>query len=248
MKAIIIDDERHCIDSLSIMLGRYTDIDVVHIFESSLQAAKELGSIEADILFLDIEMPYINGFELLTIFPEVPMKVVFITAYNEYAVKAFKFNAIDYLMKPIVKEELLETMEKIENLVAVESTQATVPLSTELLVQQFAPMIRKLAIPTLAGLEMILIEDISYLESKSNYCTLHMIDGKKHMVSKTLKLFEKKLVPYLFIRVHNSYVINPNHITRYVKGDGGYLIMDDGANISVSRSRKDELLKIINEL
>ncbi len=244
MRAIIIDDEAHCIDSLSIMLERYTDVTVIKTFDSSVHAAKELLQLQAEILFLDIEMPFINGFELLTMFSKTPWKVVFTTAYDEYAVKAFKYNAIDYLMKPILREDLERTIEKLKKAIHADAPN----LNEDQLIKEFSYRIKKIAIPTLAGLQMIALDDIIYLESNSNYCDIHMIGNHQYRVSKTLKIYEKKLSFYQFIRVHHSFVVNPNHITRYVKGDGGYLIMEDDTIINVSRSRKEALLKIIRLL
>ncbi len=244
MKAIIIDDEQNSIDSLSIMLEKYTDIDIVNTYNNSVEATKTLAYDEADILFLDIEMPHINGFELLSIFPTMPWNVIFTTAYSDYAIKAFKVNAIDYLMKPILKEDLLNAIKKVKNHIK----NGVMKIDSNLLMSKFQYKISKLALPTISGLEMITIDDISYLEAQSNYCIIHMIHNKKHTVSKTLKLFENRLAQYNFIRVHNSYIINPNHISRYIKGDGGYLIMDNNTNIPVSRSKKEALLNIINEL
>ncbi len=175
MQAIIIDDERHCIDSLSIMLQKYTEVTVLQTYENALDAAKELGQLDADILFLDIEMPYINGFELLTMFPSLPMKIVFTTAYNEYAIKAFKFNAVDYLMKPIMKEDLINAIFKIKKNIEDFDEKTKPPNVFNDLLHSVTNQIKKIAIPTLSGLEMIQIEDICYLESYSNYCHINMI-------------------------------------------------------------------------
>ncbi len=235
MKAVILDDEQHCVESLATMLSKYTQAEVVAEFTDSTEAAEKLESLEFDVLFIDIEMPHLNGFELLTLFPDATWSVIFTTAYDEYAVKAFKINAIDYLMKPIASSDLIAAVKKVKK------TRDKVSHLNRISLNPFKDRMEKFAIPTLAGLEMINVGDVEYLASDSNYT--HIVLGEtKYTASKTLKYFEEILQPFGFIRIHYSCLVNPNKIKRYVKGDGGYVIMENGKNLSVSRSRKEELL------
>lgn len=239
MKAIIIDDELHCITTLKTMLAKYTDVKTAASFSDPLEAAKSVHEVEADILFIDIEMPHLNGFELLNLFPANPWNVVFTTAYDDYAIKAFKVSAVDYLLKPISKTDLVAAIEKCrQNHKSNHKIKETIRGS-------FNDRVRKIAIPSLAGLELIVANDILYLESDSNYTVVHLSGKNQIMVSKTLKSFEDLLYPFGFIRVHHSFIVNSNRITRYVRGDGGYLIMENGVHINVSRSRKEDLLALI---
>jgi two-component system LytT family response regulator len=239
MKAIIIDDELHCITTLKTMLSKYTDVKIAAHYSDPLEAAKTMNDVEADILFIDIEMPHLNGFELLNLFPGNSWNVVFTTAYDDYAIKAFKVSAIDYLLKPISKTDLIDAIEKCRK------NHKNNHKIKESFRGPFNERVQKIAIPSLAGLELIVANDILYLESDSNYTIVHLSDKNQIMVSKTLKSFEDLLYPFGFIRVHHSFMVNSNRITRYVRGDGGYLIMENGMHINVSRSRKEDLLSMI---
>lgn len=242
MKAIILDDEVHCIKALKMMCKKYTDVQVVQSYSDSVTAMKEIRNIEADILFLDIEMPFINGFEFLQLFEIYPWKIIFTTAYDEYAVKAFKVRAVDYLLKPISKDDLLSAINLCSE---VSKDQIQDRISTTVNNELYS-RINKIVIPSLSGLELIVAQDIYYLKSDSNYTILKKSDGSQILVSKTLKSFENSLRGLGFLRIHNSYIVNLNAIKRYVKGDGGYVVMENEDHINVSRSRKDELLKLIN--
>ncbi len=243
MKAIILDDEIHCIKSLTMMCSKYTDVEVVQTFSDPIKALKEINSIEADILFLDIEMPFVNGFEFLQIFDDYPWKVVFTTAYDQYAVRAFKAHAISYLLKPIAKADLLDAIQQCQ---IITESQNKERIDTS--VSTFEGRIRKVVIPSLSGLELLSPDDILYLKSDSNYTIFILKDGSEILVSKTLKSFENQLFRLGFLRVHHSYVVNINLIRRYVKGDGGYIVMENDHTINVSRARKEALLNSLKNI
>lgn len=171
----------------------------------------------------------------------MPWKVIFTTAYDEYAVQAFKVHAVDYLLKPIAKSDLLASIERCK-LIDAQVMQERIQKS---MASELHPRMQKLAIPSLAGLDLVAFDDVLYLESDSNYTHVYLRDDQPILVSKTLKSFESQLVPHGFVRVHHSFLINSNHIKRYVRGDGGYLIMSNDQHINVSRSKKEDLLKII---
>lgn len=240
MKTVIVDDEMHCIESLTSMLEKYTSVKVLQTFESPLEAVKKLPELQFDILFIDIEMPHLNGFELISLFPLSEWQVIFTTAYDEYAIKAFKVNAIDYLLKPIAKDDLLKSIEKCETSTGISEISSRANMQSH-----FRDRLKKIAIPTLGGLDMLSIDSITYLESDGNYSKVKVKSGTEILVSKTLKYFDDILSPYGFIRIHNSYLINPNNIQRYVRGDGGYVVMDNGSMLNVSRSRKELLIRTL---
>jgi len=232
MKAVLIDDEMHCTESLNILLTKHTDVKVVEVFHNPLNALKVIERIDFDILFIDIEMPSLNGLEFIKAVDRNDFHIVFTTAYDEYAIQAFKVNAMDYLLKPISKSDLLETLEKITNTTV---HAPTLPALTS--------RINKLAIPSMSGFEMIPLEDILYFESDGNYTRVYLKGEDTFLCTKTLSKIEEILSGLVFLRIHNSFIINLNAVSKYVKGDGGYVVLEDGTNISVSRSRKEALIR-----
>jgi two-component system LytT family response regulator len=242
IKAIIIDDEVHCIDTLSILLADCCpQVEVTDICLSGKQGMEAIAKSKPDVVFLDIEMPAMNGFELLENFKQIPFAVIFTTSYDQYAIKAIRFSALDYLMKPVDEEELVSAIRKI-------SFQKT-PASDE----QFRMLIDKLhhkknnltkvAIPTAEGFELIPVEEIVYFEADDHYTRVFLKNKKKITACRTLKEMEEQLDDFAsFLRVHNSYIVNLNEITRYIRGEGGYLVMSEGSTVNVSRSRKEALL------
>ena len=242
IKAIIIDDEVHCIDTLSILLADYCP--EVEILDKCMSPKKGLESIERlkpDLVFLDIEMPAMNGFELLEQFKQIPFAVIFTTSYDQYAIKAFRFSALDYLLKPIDREELQKAVQKVLN-----KKQNQLPQQLEILLQKINHTnnaVQRIALPTMEGLQLVAINSIISCASDGNYTIFFMKDKQKLIISRPLKEVEEMLEDYPFLRVHNSYIVNLNEISKYVKGEGGYLIMTDGSTVDVSRSRKELMLK-----
>jgi len=193
------------------------------------------------LLFLDIEMPGMNGFEMLQQLPSINFSIIFTTSYDQYAIKAIKFSALDYLLKPVDREDLQIAVQK-----AMQSEKQSLPQQIEILLQKLnhpTIPVNKIAIPTIEGLQMIFVEDIISCSSESNYTVLHLKNKQKITASRTLKEIEEMLEDYSFTRVHHSYLVNLNEVEKYFRGDGSYLMMSDGSAIDVSRSRKDLLLK-----
>lgn len=242
-KAIIIDDEQHCIDTLSWQLEKYCpEIELQQSFSASLKGLEYLNSNSVDVVFLDIEMPELNGFDLLKAVNQVNFQVIFTTAYDEFALKAFKASAVDYLLKPIDKSDLQAAVQKLNK--AGDSSaylQQIETLFTNLNNQQQGN--GKIALPTLEGLHFVNSSEILYCTSDSNYTNIFLQDGQKLLVSKTLKEIEAMLGGFGFLRIHHSHMINLNKISKYLKGDGGYVVMDDGKSLSVSRARKEAFLQ-----
>ena len=186
-------------------------------------------------------MPGMNGFEMLQRLPAINFSVIFTTSYDQYAIKAIKFSALDYLLKPVDKDDLQAAVKK-----AMHKSQETLPQQIEILLQKLdhpSISVNKIAIPTMEGLQMLFVENIIRCSSDSNYTILFLKNKQKVIASRTLKEIEEMLEDYPFLRVHHSYVVNLNEIEKYIKGDGGYLLMSDGSNIDVSRSRKEALIK-----
>jgi two-component system, LytTR family, response regulator len=242
IKALLIDDEMHCLKTLSMLLKEYCpNVQVIGKCENGEEGIEAIKKLKPDLVFLDIEMPHMNGFEMLEKFSEVSFAVIFTTGYDQYAIKAFRFSALDYLLKPIEASELKKAVERVDR-----HLQHPLPQQLEILLQKInsqSTPINKVALPTMEGLQMIPVDSIISCESDHNYTLLLLKNKQKIIVSKILKDIEEMLEEHSFLRVHHSYIVNLNEINRYVKGEGGYLIMSDGSSVDVSRSRKEILLQ-----
>jgi two-component system LytT family response regulator len=206
--------------------------------EEALQLLKQKSF---DLMLLDIEMPRMNGFQLLEQVQDLNFQVVFTTSFDQYAIKAIQFSALDYLLKPVDREELKSAVEK-----ARKRIQPALGNQLELLLHKLrlpAQQVKQIALPTLDGLQMVPIDSIISCSASSNYSIIALKDEQKLTVSRTLKDIEEMLEEYSFLRVHHSYLVNLHEVRKYVKGEGGMLVMSDGSSIDVSRSKKEQLLK-----
>ena len=243
IKAILIDDEVHCLDTLGMLLSDYCP--EVQIMEQCMSAKKGLDAIEKlspELVFLDIEMPLMNGFELLEQFKSIPFSVIFTTSYDQYAIKAIRFSALDYLLKPIDPKELVTAVHKVEAHKTPPSAEQFQMLMDQ--IQHKEKGFTKIAVPTFEGFELIPIDQVLRCEADDNYSYLFLKNKNKVTACRTLKEMEEQLQDFsFFIRVHHSWIVNLNEVTKYVRGEGGYLMMSDGSTVTVSRSRKDALMK-----
>lgn len=246
IKAIIVDDEQHCIDALQAMLQKKCpEVTVLAGVNSVEEARRVIDELAPDLVFLDVEMPHQNGFELLKQYDRIQFDVIFTTAYEQYALKAIKFNALDYLLKPFSVQDLQEALRKFQERRAGKSTDpAIAPL--EVFLQNMKTMQqsnRKIALPTINGLVFMPVQNIVRCESTGNYTKLFFTDRKQLLVSKPLKEFEELLTDVDFFRVHNSHLINLQQMESYIQGEGGFALMSDGTQVEVSRRRKADFLK-----
>lgn len=243
IKVVIVDDESRARKFLSSLLTDYVgDIEVIGMAESVVEAKKVIDQTNPEIVFLDVQMPGGNGFTLLDEYPNPKFDVVFTTAFDKYAIDAIKKSALDYIMKPISIEELKETINKYRN---KKETESGLPEET-FLIPDFVDSGKqdvKIAIPNVKGFDLVKVKDILYCKADSNYSSFVLEDGNSYIASHTLKYFEEILNTYGFLRIHDSYFVNLSKITKYVRGRGGSVIMSDGAEIPVSRSRKDDLIE-----
>ena len=242
--AIIIDDETKGRLALREKLSTYCpQINLLAEATNGREALTMIQQHAPQLIFLDIEMPRMNGFEMLNEVVDKNFHIVFTTAYDQYAIKAIKYAAFDYLLKPIDIEELKTAVDKIE---AAENNQTN--KQVELLQQNMQnpkKQLNKLAIPTLEGLLFYDINDIVHLEANSNYTNIYMTNKVKVTASKTLKDFEELLPESIFFRTHHSHLINLKFIKRYIKGDGGQIELQNGDYVEISRRKKEEFLKAI---
>ena len=244
ISAVIIDDEAKGRLALREKLLSYCpQIKVIAEAANGQEALMLIQHHKPQLIFLDIEMPKMNGFEMLNELPEKNFHIIFTTAYDQYAIKAIKYAAFDYLLKPI---DIVELQTAVSKITAAENNQTK--KQVELLQQNMQhpkKQLNKLAVPTLQGLLFFDINDIIHLEANSNYTNIYLINKTKITASKTLKEFEELLPEDIFFRTHHSYLINLNYIKRYIKGDGGQIELQNGTYVDVSRRKKEEFLKAI---
>lgn len=239
IRAILLDDEKHSLATLAWKLDKFCpEVEVIQQFTDSMEALQYIEKNPPDLLFLDIEMPRLNGFEVLEELPQpLPFEVIFITAYDEFGIRAVKASALDYLLKPIQNQELKAAIEKYKQKRGME------PNTTNEQVLSSTPT--RIALATKESIEFVPPEDILLCTSESNYTMIYLIGGRKKLISRTLKDVEEWLQDHGFFRAHNSHLVNLQHIKEYVRSDGGYLLLSDGRTLPVARNRKDDLLKLL---
>lgn len=246
IKSIIVDDEAYSIEALQLELSmNCPEVEVIKTFQDPLLAIPYLNSNALDLLFLDIQMPAMNGFDVLKALDKVDFEVVFVTAFDNYALQAIKVSAMDYIMKPVVGSELKEAVEKVEKSKALRQTQKQVDFLLTNLEMGAGGINSKIALPTSKGLDFVSISEIHYCQAEGNYTSIHTINGEKYLISRTLGEFESMLNHPQFFRSHKSYLVNLNYIKQYLKGAGGIIVLKDGTQIQVARSRKDQLIELI---
>lgn len=246
LKAVIVDDEATSRNVLANLLQAYCpEIHLVGTSDNSKDGIRIINSEEPDLVFLDIEMKGETGFDLLQNIGSVNFDVIFTTAHDKYAIQAIRFSALDYLMKPILAEELKTAIKRVfEKQNGHDRVRQLDALVYNI---NYSNADKKLALPTQNGLEFVSISEVIRCESSDNYTYFHMKDRSRHLISKTLLEFERLLAPYYFFRVHQSHLINMRMIKKFQKGEGGSLLMEDGTEIDVSRRKKAELLDKLAE-
>ncbi|MFN3852664.1 MAG: LytR/AlgR family response regulator transcription factor [Spirosomataceae bacterium] len=245
IKTILIDDEQECLDVLEMELKSYCSDILIHSkCLSGEEGIRAIGQFNPELVFLDISMPSMNGFEMLSKLEKYNFDVIFVTAYDSFALTAFEFCAIDYLLKPVLPEKLIRAVERVR-----EKHKKPINLqSLELLLANMRAgvQVRKtVAVPTVEGLEFIATDDIMYIEADSSYTWINLVNQEKIIVSRTLKDIELLLKGQNFARIHQSYLVNLQHVKRYVKGDNGTLVMNNGKLLQVSRANKMKLMNLV---
>ncbi|MGI9552009.1 MAG: LytR/AlgR family response regulator transcription factor [Aurantibacter sp.] len=243
IKALIIDDEANARKGLRLVLQKYCpEVEVLALCEGPEVGLAKIETLKPDLVFLDVQMPKMSGFDLLEKIPEITFEVIFVTAYDRYAIKAIKFSALDYLLKPIDVDELVTAVEKISKKQKNKAVKYKSLLNN---VKPGADKLKRLAIPSDNEIIMQPIEEIIYCEADSSYTTLFLTTGKKITVAKTLKEFENILPELDFCRIHHSTLVNLSHVVKYVKGEGGYVIISNDKHLNVSRRKKENFLQLL---
>ena len=242
MKAVIIDDEKDSRNILADYLKKYCPEVVVCGFGESVESGlTEIKNHQPDIIFLDIEMPYGNGFDLLDKIEDITFETVFVTAFNNYAIQALNQSAAYYLLKPIDIDELIKAVEKIRK----ERSEKNYIQHTKVLLENKKPGVnQKIMLPTLEGFEIVNINTILYCEAADNFTKFYFDQNQSLLICRTLKYFEDVLSEHRFLRIHRSYLINPAFVVRYAKGKGGYVTMKNNQELEISPNKKKEFLDL----
>ncbi|MRI02457.1 response regulator [Kriegella sp. EG-1] len=237
LKAIIIEDEANSREILRNYLEKYCpDVTLLGEASSIKEGLDLINKNELDLVFLDVEMPFGNAFDLLDQVPERSFETVFVTAYNQYAVDALNNHAAYYLMKPINIDELIKAVNYVAEIISKE-----VDLEDKVLTPKIKSVVGKITIPQQDGFQVLNVTDILYCKADDNYTEIYL-ENKKILVSKTLKYFEEALAEFAFARIHKSYLVNINEVVNYRKGKGGSVVVSNGKELLVSASRKKEFL------
>ena len=246
--AIIIDDEQDSRETLAAYLAKYCpQVQILTQCANVQEAKTAIQKYQPQLLFLDIEMPYGNAFDLLEQFTDIRFEIIFVTAFSQYAIQAFNLSAAHYILKPVDIEELELAVEKV-----VRRIQQKKQLNhTKILIDNLKNLQagrRKLVLPLIEGFEVVKLSEILYCQADDNFSCFHFINGKKALICRPLKYYEKTLEAYNFYRVHRSYIINLEYVKRYVKGKGGSVVLENGATIPVSPNKKQLFIQRLSKL
>lgn len=248
IRAIIIEDEKMSRETLRRLLDKYCpQVEIVAEADSYRQGIEVIRKHHPDVIFLDIQMPDGSGFRVIEEIGDIDFEIIFTTAFDQFAIKAIKYSALDYLLKPIIPQDLTEAVGRVEKKKAEALHRKNLENSQE---KQALPddLSHKIVLSTSEMIHVIQVDDIIRCESDNYYTYFYFTDGRKLLVSKTLKENEELLNAYNFIRPHKSHLVNIKYIKSYIKQDGGYILMTDGTKIPVSRRKKDKIMEILYNL
>ena len=245
IKALIIDDEINNQELISNLLKSYAEnVQVVGVADSVEAAYQAINEYQPDLIFLDIQMPDGTGFDLLKRFDKINFKIIFVTAHQEFAIEAFKYSALDYLLKPLSPMNLLAAVKKAEETMGSDELN----MKLKILLNNIAEPIKnkkKIVLKTMERIYSVDLDDIIRFESDGGYTKVYLVDGKRIMVSKTMKEFDDMLLDVGFLRIHHSHLINMNHLFCFEKAEG-HVVMKDESIVPVSNRKKEQLLELLN--
>jgi two-component system LytT family response regulator len=241
LNVVIIDDEPDAVKFIQGIIEEYCpNLVITGTANSARDGVSVITQKKPDLVFLDVQMPHGSGFDLLTSFPEKSFDVIFITAFNHYAIQAIKFSAVDYILKPVNISEFIDAVNKVEQKRA--SREYRNLDYNNLLENLKTPVPSKLAIPTNDGIEYLNTSEIVRIEADRSYSWFHLVDKKKHLVSRNLKEYQELLQDLNFFRPHNSHLINMIFVKKFIRHEGGYIEMTDGSTVPISRGKRDLFL------
>jgi two-component system LytT family response regulator len=243
LKAIIVEDEEASRETLKNYIAKYCpNVDLLEMADSVQTGLEAIKKTTPDVVFLDIEMPYGNAFDLLDALDDIDFEIIFVTAYRDYAIKALNLSAAYYILKPIDIDELVAAVDKI----SIRKKGGDTNFHTKILmdnIKSTAVQYKKIVLPQMDGFEVVNVNEIIRVEANDNYTNFYLTNGKTYLVSKTLKHFDELLCDFNFIRTHKSHLVNLQYITKYIKGKGGQVRMIDDSYVDVSSTRKKEFLE-----
>ncbi len=244
--AIIIDDEEDGRKAVAMAVARYApDINIVAICETPSEGIDAVRRYQPQLLFLDIQMPEMSGFEVLSNLKPIRFEVIFVSAYDKHALKAIKFSALDYLLKPIDPEELITAIEKLrKKLTQKPDEKAYLSFLHNMQFQNQG--MRRIAVPGIHDIRFYEVDDIVFLRADGSYTEIYFVNGKREVAGKPLKDFDSLLSLSGFSRIHHSHLINLNHVIKYIKGEGGSVVLTGNHTLDISRRKKEEFLRLMN--
>ena len=247
IKTILIDDENKCLTTMRAILERYCPQVVIAATASNgVEGLKAIEKIQPDLIFLDIEMPIMSGLKMMEEIKEPNFQVVFTTAYDQYAINAFKFSALDYLLKPIDEQEVIAVIKKMEDKKNSTHDDSRLKILSEMMKNVELPTRhRKIALPSGEGFYIKSLNDIAYMEADGNYTKVFFSDKKMLLVSKQMGDFDEMLNAQFFFRIHKGFLINMDFVSEYMKADGGMVRLLTGAELPLARRRRDEFLALL---
>lgn len=246
LRAILIDDELTSLKNLQQKIEQFcNEINIIATFDKPEEAIPAIRTMKPDVIFLDIEMPRMNGFRMLEELESYESEIIFTTAYSHYAIDAMRISAFDYLVKPVAIEELEHAVKRLMAKKEMYTQERLHVLRDS--ISHSKSQENKIAVPLEEGLEFVVIKNIVRIESSAGYSRIFLIDGQSMLVTKLLKDFEEILTPYHFFRVHNSHLINLHYIKKYLRGVGGQVLLENGDMVDVARRKKEEFLHLINQ-
>lgn len=241
IRAVIVDDTGYYIDLLqAILTEHFPEVKILETFTDPVKASKQLKGLDPDLLFLDVQMPGLNGFELLEKIQPFDFEVIFTTSYDKFALQAIQMHALHYLIKPVDLDELQKALERFKK----SKNKNQVSSQTMQSISALKLTVNKFAVPTVDGMSFINLNDVIRLEADGNYSNIHLASNEKIVSSKNLGYFDELLMERGFFRLHASHLINLNHIAKYVRGDSAYVLMTDKSHITIARRKKDEFMKL----
>lgn len=248
IRSIIIDDEADAREALKLTIEKYCPgVEILSSCSSPEEGLKTIQNYQPDLVFLDVQMPNQSGFDLLEQIADMNFAVIFVTAYNHYAIKAIKFSALDYLLKPVDPDDLVSAVQRVEKWQNM-SNQTYRYKSLLRNIQHESRNIERLAIPTHDGMVFFETANIICCRADGNYTALYLTGNNHMLVSKPLTDFDQMLSDSGFFRIHHSALINMKHIQKYVKGDGGYVVLSENHHVDVSRRKKEAFLQQLNKI
>lgn len=242
LKAVLVDDEEASRETLNSYLQKYCpDVEVMALADSVKTGLEAIQKHDPDIVFLDVEMPYGNAFDLLDQVKDPRFETVFVTAFSQYALKALNLSAAYYILKPIEIDELIRAVDKIKE----QRKNKSVSFHTKILIENIQTankQLQKIVLPLMDGFEVIQVKDVIRCEANDNFTDFILCDKPRLLICRTLKFYEGILTEFGFVRVHKSHLVNIEHVKKYLKGKGGQLVMSDNSIVDVSPNKKDDLM------